>query len=85
MRSVLLDGQIQFNRRLVPDGAAALFDQLHVEHFLKTVILRRDAVRGDALGDIRFIEDARKIQPAGFPVIDRLLHVEQLGMTHHVR
>ena len=79
------DGQIQFNRRLVPNGTAALFDQLHVQHFLKTMILRGDAVRGDALGDIGFVEDARKIQPASFPVIDGLLHVKQFGMPYHVR
>src|SRR5262245_35739807 len=66
------------------DGAAALFDQLHIQYFLKTMILRGDAVLGDALWNIRFVKNARKIQATSFPVIDGFLHVQQFRMTDHI-
>src|SRR5882762_5367425 len=71
------------DRNLLPalEGGSRELDQPVVEGFLESVILFFRVVARDFRGHVRHLENPREVEALRFPVLDPLLHVEQIGAT----
>src|SRR5215472_8035236 len=77
------DRHLEFHRRSMLDRLARVINQLIVERLFQAVVLRDRTAPADTAWHLRIIEDVRKIEPARFPVVDGLTHLNAVHAPDH--
>src|ERR1700733_7174644 len=78
------DWQVDLDRYKRVDRGTRSGQDLVIERFFETVILRLHTPPGHARRQRRAIENRGKIEASRFPVIDRRFNVQQVHPAHHL-
>ena len=80
----VLDGDVALDGDSLVDGGPALLDQLVVENVFQPVVLRPRAIDLDIRVGLRGgSQDGRKVEAAGLPMVDPVVHFEQIAAADH--
>src|SRR5438270_1804390 len=61
-----------------------MFHKLMVQRLLQPMVLVMDATARHARRDLRIVKNRREVEPAGFPMLYRRLHVKPVHATNHL-
>ncbi len=65
------------------EGLAGVLDQLVIERLVEAVILRLDAAARHAAGHRRVVQNGRKVDALGLPVVQGLARFQHVDAAHH--
>ena len=78
------DGRAQLHLLAAGERRLGVAHQLPVERVVEHRLLRAGAVKGRPLLQLRHREDGAEVDAARLPVVDRAVHLEQVGAADHL-